>query len=298
MKTSINALASKPGKLLVEFSGAGEMLAYLNTTDARRKTGDDMYRGNSFYGGVTWDDLDRLVVEGDKDVADRAKALLAKINAATPATIKRQRVSRPFGRAVTGAYLSNDPMPCRARVKVKTDNAPLTIAVNVASSGMTSARDLEKRGIAIAALVQKVSVSRPVKLSLVGAAQCYGSSSVAWSCDFPTRPLDAYRLAWLLSNQAFARGMGFACYRSASNLYALAGSSAKPCHYTDSIKWFENSQTYSNDRGPATLGDDLSKHWRGEVFYIPSAGCDGNNYYKMLQDPVAWINENVTALSK
>lgn len=294
---SLNKLEGLKDSVLVEFDNAGDMFRELDGNNSLRYIRNALDGRNAFYSNVKWSSLETLVQQGDEALAKRSRALLDKLKAASPATVKRIRTSKPFGRAVTGAYLSSDPMPCRSRVKVKSDTAPLTIAVNVASSAMTSSSDLEKRGIAIAALVQKLSLLRPVRLVLVGLAQCSRSKPVAFACDFPTRPLDAYRLAWLLSSQGFARGMGFACYQSASDFYAKAGGQAKACHNEGFITW-AGGQAYSNNSGPNTFGAALAKHWRGDVFYIPSAGSDGDNYRKMLNSPVEWINENVTALSK
>lgn len=296
MRVTLNALENLPKSVLVEYDNAGQMLADVKSLrswalSVQRMNGYDA----SFYGGVPSHALDTLVQQGDKGVADRSRSLLAKINAETPPRIERVRKPRPFGRAVTGAYLAGDPMPCRARVKVPSHHAPLTIVANVSSSAAAKASDLEKRGIAIAALVQKVAGLRPVRLVLTGVAHTVGTDPVAWTCDFPTRPVDAYRLAWLLSSQGFARGMGFAVYRGADQLYARAGGKARDGSYSQGIRW-AGGQAYENGIGPRSFGADLGKHFRGEVFYIGAAGTEGNSYAMMLTDPVKWINSVVTKL--
>lgn len=295
MRATLKALAHKPDAALVEYASPGEMFDVLNTSPVLSDTTREMQYSASFFSGMAWSDLAERVQQGDKATADKARGLLAKINAEMPQQVQRVRKSRPFGRAVVGAYLSSDPMPCRARVKVKTDTAPLTIAVNLVSSGMTDAGDLEKRGVAIAALVQRVSMSRPVKLLVCGAVHAQGCAPVAWVCEFPTRPLDAYRLAWVMANQGFARGMGFAASRDAKRIHAAAGGkSSNPTGA--SIRWL-GDQTYSNDQGPGTYGADLAAFYGGDVYYIPAAGCFGSDYNEMLREPVAWINKTVAKLT-
>lgn len=292
MRVTLNALATLPRSALVQFDSLGDAMAQWQKMSGREFWAENM--GSDFYGYESAHDVARYASEGKKGVADRAKALLARINAAAPATVQRVRQSRPFGRAVTGAYLSSDPFPCRARVKVKADHAPLSIVVNLASSAMTRASDLEKRGVAIAALVQRVSKVRPVRLYVASLGDVGGAGwPVAWTIEFPTTPIDTHRLAWMLSSQGLARGFGFSTESSARDWYKGECPDLSRQH---GVRWAK-SQSYSNDSGAGTFGADVAKHLKGDVFYIPAAGSEGAAYQQMLTDPVAWINQTVDRIT-
>lgn len=286
--------------ILAEFDSASEMLAAI-PSGAAAVQAVRMTREGGFYGNLPWDKLSEAVTTGDAATAKAAKALLSKINAGMPATVKRVRTSRPFGRVVTGAYLAGDPMPARARVKVHSPNAPVLIAVNLSSSAMTGIDSLRKRGVAIAALVQKVAMTRPVDLRLIGSLRSDNCGSIIASVKFPTAPVDSHRLAFLLSHQGFGRAALFALSKSCKTL--SGGAKGMGDNFSaDFITWPGGyDQEYVNrmdtTKGATGLGADLAKHYRKKTVYIPGAGAFNPDYAKMINDPVQWINETIAKLA-
>lgn len=282
--------------LFVTYDNPSAMFADLDGTQAASFTAQDM--GGSFTSNVRWRDLPDLLVNGLPEQAQEARALAARINAAAPATIKRKRVSRPFGRAVTAAYLASDPTPCRARVKLPSNRAPLSVFVNCTSSAAVGADELTKRGVAIAALMQRLAGLRPVNLYIGGAAKTpVSKTAVVWACKFPTAPLDLYRLAFLTANQGFARGLGFAAVRNVQTYAARVGVHAGDGSRSGSIVWAGGyGQKYENE-AQGGLYSDLKAALGTEVYYIPAAGVFSPEIAQMLNNPVEWINETVARLT-
>lgn len=259
-----------------------------------RKTARDMANDRDFYGN-TWDGMERAAIAGSADFANRAKALEKKIAGVTLATAKRVIRESPFGRPCVGAYLAGDPMPCRRAVSEKVIHAPLSIVVSVNTHWSVSQDDMEQRGTAIAALVQNIAAQRPVNLYLSRFCNVSNVNS-CFLVKFPTAPLDRHRLAYLVSSQAFARGLFFALCRSAKDVYAMAGKGARDVSASDMISP-AGGATYSQSRN-CPFASDLKDFLRSDLLYIPGAYPGVGDFDKMIRDPVSWINDTVAELTR
>lgn len=257
-------------------------------------TKNEMYPGNDFYGD-SWEGMEKSAVEGSKAFADKAKALEKAIDGVKFVTPKRVIRESPFGRPSIGAYLAGDPMPCRRPIVEKTDHAPLSIVVSVNTHWNVSQETMEKRGTAIAAMVQTVAAQRPVNLYL--SRFCYVSGvNSCFLVKFPTAPIDRYRLAYLLSSQAFARGLFFSLHRSAKSVFAQVGETVRDVSSSNAIGPAGDAG-YSQDRN-CPYADDLKDFLKTDLLYIPGAYPGIADFDKLKSNPVAWVNETVAMLTK
>lgn len=257
-------------------------------------TRQQMNRDRHFYGD-TWENMERASVEGSREFAAQARELEKQIAGVSFPTPKRLIAESPFGRPSVGAYLAGSPMPCRRPVTEKVDHAPLSIVVSVNTLWSVTQETMEKRGTAIAALVQTVAAHRPVNLYLSRFCNVSGENVNAL-IKFPTAPLDSFRLAYMLSSQAFARGLFFSLVRSAKPLFAMVGETARDVAASDYIGP-AGSASYSQDRN-CPFADDLRDFLRTELLYIPGAYPGIADFNKLNRDPVAWVNETVAMLTK
>ena len=280
------------------FDTPGQFLDTLNGLPGKAKSVREMSGGrDSFYGGESWEVMSNRVSEGREDVAKRAAALLAKINAVSYATPKRKRVASPFGRVSVGNYLASDPLPCRRKVKEASHHAPLSIVVSLTCSAYVRADTMERRGIAIAALIRRLASERPVNLYLSGFADAGGmGKGECCLVKFPTTPIDTHRLAYLVSSQGFGRGALFAFYRSAADLFAKAGKAGvRDVRDHAAIHWPGNVSYSQKAKGG--YAKDLQDFFGHDVLYIPGAGWGQDSFDEMEKDPVAWINATMEALT-
>ena len=282
------AVFDNPGAFLVSLDGmAGK------ATTQQQMSAD---RNGRFYSGETWQTMQTRAVEGDAETAKRAAAVMSKIARVPYDTPKRKRVASPYGRVSVGAYLASGPMPCRRHVKQASPHAPVSIVVSLNSLAKVKADSLEKRGVAIAALVRRLTTERPVNLYL----SRFSVARDAASCllvKFPTAPLDSYRLAYLLSSQGFARGAGFAFHRSAQEIYAAAGAGKVNDVRDTNYIAFAGPSGYSQTRN-CNYARDLGEFLNTDLLYVPGSDPDNKDFNQMVNDPVAWVNETMAELTK
>ena len=257
-------------------------------------TRNEMQQDRAFYGD-NWEGMERAAVEGSKAFADKAKALQKQIKGVSYATPKRVIKESPFGRPSVGAYLASDPMPCRRPVTEKVDHAPLSIVVALNTFWNVSQATMEKRGTAIAALVQTVAAHRPVNLYLSRFCDVSGENT-NFLVKFPTTPIDSYRLAYLLSSQAFARGLFFALHRSAKDIFAMVGETARD---VSTSSWIgpAGAHNYSQKRN-CPFSDDLRAFLKTDLLYIPGAYPGIEDFEAMKADAVKWVNDTAAILTK
>ena len=87
----------------------------------------------------------------------------------------------------------------------------MTVFCDIVSSGGIGAKQLQKRGAAVLALVRALSVNRPVTVYAVAGmkdSRAYGSAFVM--VNIP-QPLDLARAAFMLAHPASARQLAYAC---------------------------------------------------------------------------------------
>jgi hypothetical protein len=126
--------------------------AFENVNPARgsRKDGRDAWTGN-----LTFNESLAFFRDGNPALVPASDAYLTKLTDRTLVSRRWQIVPAVAGGAPNvAAALAGHPLAMRRRQRLTSDQAPLAIIVDVASSAGISTRNLEKRGAAVLALVR------------------------------------------------------------------------------------------------------------------------------------------------
>lgn len=126
-----------------------------------------------------------------------------------------------------GAFLAGSPVAMRQRVKTVDDVAPLRIVVDIASSGGIDAKDVQRRGTAVLALVRMLAAIRPVELYCGVCLSNYDDKAHFELVRVDTAPIDLIRAAYLLTDISAARfvayGMAETVFNSNSSNWGYGG---------------------------------------------------------------------------
>lgn len=159
----------------------------------------------------TWEGL----ANGDTSRVARADKLLEQVATITLTSDNLPAIERVVsgGLADVPAYLSGSPVAMRQRRKREAPK-PLTMVVDISTSASVSDAGIERRGVAVLALIQKLMQSgHPVTLYIAEASGLAGGMSYSYNGFFVTRldtaPLDLARLCWALTTPDMARVVGF-----------------------------------------------------------------------------------------
>ena len=170
-------------------------------------------RGGGWYGDTS-EGLMRKAELGDNTLVAESEKFLASIEDQIPLSRGWRNVDDVVG-AIPNvpAFLAGHPQHMRRRERTARDNAPLMIYMDLTSSAMIDAKDVQKRGIVLLALVRMLVEHRPVELwvgTSKGESRRYGggvSGTVAWRID--TAPMDLARAAYHIGSSAMSRGFGY-----------------------------------------------------------------------------------------
>jgi len=200
-----------PGGGLVDarcamFESLSEMRAWIQA-----KQGAGKFIPSDF--GINTAALDACL-KGDASLVARADKLLASIEAASPlANVRAENV-----RAVTGsladvpAYLAGVPSAMRRRVKAEAPK-PLTIVVNTSVSASQHKATIERRGVAVLALLRLLeSAGHAIELYVHSGTGGGGNDRSAASltfCQIESKPLDLARACWALSSEQYCRQVSY-----------------------------------------------------------------------------------------
>jgi hypothetical protein len=152
-----------------------------------------------------------LTVHGDESRVVAAQALIDQFSS----DVDLGQVYPTWSPDMVGSYpivpnvLAGVPETMMRRVMETSERAPITIWVCVTSSGGVQALDMERRGIAIMALAMALSQTRAVNIRIfsgLGGHNYSGNHLV--SVDL-LQPLSLSQAAFMLSSQAFARGLTY-----------------------------------------------------------------------------------------
>lgn len=233
---------------------------------------------------ITPDDGDASEWTGNESFADAKRNLLTgKLESAQAAdklidklTGESVELDTPqWQQSVAGyfpcvpAYVAGFPDAMWTQAIVSSDRAPVRVFASVCCSSGVDASDLEKRGVAILALCQKLQSVRPVELFIF--ADMGDSGHALMPCiKIETSPLDLATATYTLSAAGFLRQL---CFKWAQQ-YGWGGRWAWNMDPRDSTAQKKTKQALRlND-------NDL---------YIPG----GYSSDPLIKNPVAWINEQV-----
>lgn len=299
--------------IVARFDSPLAFLQYVTTGDTDEKASllrawsKEHAGSDSFYGTSNLRDVMAKLATGAPELADRVKALSRKVSAPVESVKKRTVRHVMGGRVCVPDLLSGSPTPMRRRVAVADPLAPLTIVLNLVSSGGIDADDMLIRGLATCALAQHLATKRQVTLYALASGQPY-NSPVTPLCLIKLRstPLDLTRAAYVLSNQGIARAAGFAAYTALQSDYArTTGKHARRRDTVGGVAWPFDQASYAaetddnSDKGAvAPLARDLAEYLKTEILYIPGAFLGSKEMKACLADPARWVSDMVAKYSK
>lgn len=104
------------------------------------------------------------------------------------------------------AAMLGDPLCVYGPTIEETERAPVQIYLDCWTSVVIPKEQMERRGIALLALVQALSVFRPVMLSVVtGTMHSPTRTNVVQIVPVPTTPMDLARASWMMASPMFFR---------------------------------------------------------------------------------------------
>lgn len=155
---------------------------------------------------------------GDDSLVAKSDAMLARIEAASPL----DNCTHESIRTVAGsfadipAYLSGSPVAMRRRQR-KEAVAPLTVVIDVTSSGGMGKEVLERRGVAALSLLRKLEAAgHAIELWVCAGIGDSGKTSFAFT-RLDTRPMDLSRACWALCSHEFSRQCSYAALNTTGN---------------------------------------------------------------------------------
>lgn len=255
-----------------DFHTALEGVRYHNGPNSER---------SPWLGGSSFNEARARVLTGDLSAVAESEAMLSALEA----QCEMPSASRAFVADIVGAcpnvpaYIAGQPLSMRRRARTTDDCAPLTIVVDLASSGGIGADTVKKRGVAVLALVRAISARRPIEL-WAGCSLDAVNPETGSGCDgshvyfrIDTAPLDLARAAFLLTHPAVPRALVYA--------YARAKFKAP-------LRWSYGTASKKpkiDPHMPAILG----RVFTGDALMIPSIHL----HDRSITAPVDWIKEHL-----
>jgi hypothetical protein len=239
----------------------------------------DCKKSNEWTGGVDFEEALTMTRAGDMGRVAPSDKYLEQFESLAPMRAAWRTIDDVSGALPNiPAYLAGTPLTMRRRARVMSEQAPLTIVVDVASSGGIDAKQLEKRGAAILALVRGLAAVRPVQLwAGVSATPSSQSKAGAWHvfARIETAPLDLARAAHFLSCPAVARSLLYGI------VYKASGNEKE-----HGLQWPYNDSTYSRANGRAIVGRVMGGD---DVFYIAPPHVND----AIVSKPDAWLADAI-----
>jgi len=240
-------------------------------------------KGSGWRGGMSFDDSLKCVREGNPALVARSDEFLSRFEALHLVSRRWRTVAAVAGGVpCVPAALAGHPLAMRQRQRVSSDQAPLAIIVDIASSAGLGSADLEKRGAAILALVRLLSATRPVSL-YVGVSVTAGHLRDQRRYDachiftrMDTAPLDLARAAHMLCHTSTARSL----YYGAA--YELTGAPLD--EESQSLSWpYRGGQDVIRTHAHAILARAIPD--AAQSLYIGAAHMDD----AAIKNPALWL---------
>jgi hypothetical protein len=164
-------------------------------------------------------------VHGDMAAAKRASKMLDKFNKDLEfKSFAWKSVNSVVGGAVNiGAFCAGVPQCMRQRRRIATETAPLSIVVDICASSSTSSSTIETRGVAVLALIQRLSNLRPVQLYIATAHHSPNGGNVGILIKMPSH-IDLAKVGNAMASTGFMR---YLCFCVENSIKAF-GTGAKP----------------------------------------------------------------------
>lgn len=253
---------STPKSTLVQFASLRE---FWTACPEKAPAGWGMNEVEEWSGNQTYTEARANLWKGFPDAVKRSDKLLAKIEAEGIELRQESWDTDLIGYfPCVPAFVSGDPDCMFTPIDECSQTAPMRVYASVCLSAGFESDDLEKRGVAILALVRKLSLIRPVELYLY--ADQAGKQPVI---RMETCPLDLITASYALSNAGFLRKLCFG--------WGYTGNG------------FDGGWAYGWGGGTA---DAARKALGADPTDLVIPGSHYSNA-DLLKDPVKWVNDHV-----
>lgn len=228
------------------------------------------------------------VTQGDVRLVPRSDALLDKIETIEKIADNRNRmINNVVGSLVNvPAYLQGSPMAMRMRRK-REEKAPITICVDSVTSGGISASIIERRGVAVLALLRKLEAAgHAVTLYITGSMAPYGDT-IFMCAPMDSGPIDLGRACWILSNVAMQRQVMFetGCKETG--------------HSRGHINWPFSSHRWNTDLGAQqnVFAQILGLN-PDSVLIVPPVYLNEADHFRHDNNAADWVNDRYREASE
>lgn len=172
--------------------------------------------GRESFLGVPFEEALNTLEYGDISSAAQAEKLIQEMSELQVFAIGRSIVNTQvvgFAPNVP-AVLAGHPetMFMRSTIENESHNAPISIYVETMCNAQFSTQDILKRGVSVLAFVMAMNTVRQIDLFAItstGVDGPGGTRNCGNVVKIPTHPIDLARAAWMLTNNAYNRRIGF-----------------------------------------------------------------------------------------
>lgn len=162
---------------------------------------------NSWTGYRTHEQVGEMLLTGDVTMAARCERGLNKLdNLNLPLLSIAESRRSPFGGRVNmGEWMAGSPTPMRRRVRHESEIAPIKVFVGITCSVSIKAPEIERRGVAVLALLRKIQQVRPVELLVFCETQGETDGACFTVAQVDSKPLELATAAVALCHVGVAR---------------------------------------------------------------------------------------------
>lgn len=235
------------------------------------------------------------ITAGDTSRVERSGKVLERIE-----TVERIAEARPrVENTVTGslvnvpAYLQGSPMAMR-RKRRTLDKAPLNIVVDVCASHGICKATLERRGVAILALLRKLEAEGyPVTLYLAAGMHADGAKVTFHIARMDSQPLDLARACWQLCDDQMLRDAFFkqAHKQPGANGYGISWPWARGSRLSMK-EWTRDHELH------AVVWGKVLDCPANELLVVPPVFLDEARKFDSDEMAADWVNEQYAAITE
>ena len=228
-----------------------------------------------------------LTASAARPYMPKAQALLDKIDASF-----RDRESTQWMPSVVGAYpivaeaLMGLPESMRIRRPVESDIAPISIYLEMGVSAGVDKPEIVNRGVALGALIMRMSEMRPVRLVLFGAWQIHthGNAHMLFDIPMSSTPVSVAHVLATIAHDSFLRTINFAVSDWIARKY-----SGKKITNDEGFGWaFGSPTTYAEQR---TRGIRAHFDLNPQDIIVQCGYLDDRDI--LARDPVEWVHKQL-----
>jgi hypothetical protein len=223
------------------------------------------------WSGESYEDCATLCRNGDLSLVEASDQFMAQMEGLIGFERRSFRtINDVVGAAPNiGNYLAGNPMSMRRRARTMTEQAPLTILVDLTCSAGNTAKELQARGAVCLSLLRILSTSRPVRIYAGTSLDIRHRDMCGIMTPLDSSPLDLGRAGHVLSSLAFNRRLAYNYLRNDGY------SGGWP--FGDVNKW----RPVAADVWGRVFGTD--------ILYVPPI----TNKDKILVAPAEWLKDMV-----